>query len=636
MSIPKKIHYCWFGGNPLPTLMVKCINSWKKILPDYEIKEWNESNFDIHCCKYVENAYTEKKWAFVSDYARFYALYNEGGIYFDTDIECLTTFDDIIDCDAFFGFGRRSLTLPVFGAKKNHPLFAHIIEYYNTKSFYKEDGLLDTTTIEITAEKMLVKYYGLLMNGEYQLLPDGIRIYPKEYFSSTDWQTGIITKNPKLKVIHYADGSWISDDQKKAIAIKRKAISIFGEKLGTVVGTAVYLLEKEGIGSFFKHGHSYMLRTCTKPYMKVCRKLFAKKNRIVCENFAGKGYGDNPKYIAQELLRRNKGYDIVWLVAKKGIYDFPKGIREVKTNTFSELYALATASVWIDNNRKNLHIYKAEDQFYIQTWHGYYPLKKLEKDASGQLTPEYIEAAKHDAAITDLMSSGCKARTDVYRSAFWYKGKILECGTPRNDILFTNNKETTNRVRSNFNIPDNKRIVLYAPTFRDDHSTTAYNMDYHRLCEALHRKFGGEWICMVKLHPAISSQDGIVKYDNEVINASGYSDIQELFVVSDIVISDYSDCIFEATLAGKLVLLYASDLDEYIRTRDFYYDLRSLHYKIARSNLELEQIIKDFDVEEFEHSSKVFLDGIQSYERGCASATIVDRIEKFIDEGEKS
>ena len=101
--IPKIIHYCWFGGNPLPELAIKCIESWKKYLPDYEIKEWNESNFDINCCAYVREAYEAKKWAFVSDYARFWILYQHGGLYFDTDVELIKSIDDLIVKGAFMG-----------------------------------------------------------------------------------------------------------------------------------------------------------------------------------------------------------------------------------------------------------------------------------------------------------------------------------------------------------------------------------------------------------------------------------------------------------------------------------------------------------------------------------------------------
>ena len=163
--IPKIIHYCWFGGKPLPPKAKKYIESWKKFCPDYEIKEWNESNFDVHCCRYVEEAYNAKKWAFVSDYARFLALYNEGGIYFDTDIEVLKPFDNLLGCGAFFGFGWETLTLPVFGASKGLDCYRKILYYYEQRAFIQADGSYDLSPIENSAMKILIEDYGLVVNA---------------------------------------------------------------------------------------------------------------------------------------------------------------------------------------------------------------------------------------------------------------------------------------------------------------------------------------------------------------------------------------------------------------------------------------------------------------------------------------
>lgn len=251
--IPKKIHYCWFGGNPLPEEYIGYMESWRKFFPDYIIKKWNESNFDVHCCRYVEEAYNAKKWAFVSDYARFSALYQEGGIYFDTDIEVIKSFDDIIDCNAFFGFSSpNSLTLPVFGSDCKQNCFKDILDYYNSRSFVKEDGSFDTTTIEITAKKILVEKYNLQMDGQYQELTDGIKVYSKEYFYSTDWRTGIIEENPDLHIIHYAEASWLSDDDRANTIRRRKLIKKYGVKLGGLLS--------DGIAYYHLHG----IRMCIK------------------------------------------------------------------------------------------------------------------------------------------------------------------------------------------------------------------------------------------------------------------------------------------------------------------------------------------------------------------------------------
>lgn len=629
MSIPKIIHYCWFGGNPLPALTIKCIESWKKYLPDYEIKEWNETNFDVHCCQYVEEAYEAKKWAFVSDYVRYYAVYEEGGIYFDTDTEVIKPFDELLNDNAFFGFGTQSMTIPTFGAIKGHDVLKCLLNDYNSRSFIKKDGGYDTSTVNMTTERILTEMFGLVMNGQEQLLDGGIRVYPKEYFFSTDWQTRIITRNPNLYVIHYADGSWMTDEQKLAFRYKRTCIKFFGKKIGTFIGTALFLLKRDGIKGAWAHAKSYLRRKTGTRFMRICRKIHKKPRKIVCQNFAGKGYGDNPKYIVEELLSRNEKYDIVWLVKPRTHYHFPKGVRTVVAGTFRELYELATAKVWIDNNRKESIIHKSEDQVYIQTWHGFLPLKKIEKDAEETLTPSYVECAKHDGGMTDLMISGCGVRTELYRKSFWYTGDILECGTPRNDIFFKN-EDYKNKVYQRYGLATKQKTILYAPTFRDNHGMAAYNIEYDCLCSMFEKKFGGEWVCLIKLHPAVSDKKDAIIYSDRVIDATDYEDLQEMLMACDVLVSDYSNCIFEYCLTHKPVFIYASDIEEYMRTRDFYYDIRELHFPLATNMEEMAECIIGFDEEKYEKDTRAFFEKIELYEKGHASICVADYIEEKI------
>lgn len=245
--IPKTIHYCWFGGKPLPELTLKCIESWKKYCPDYEIKEWNESNFDVRTNQYVSEAYDAKKYAFVADFARFFVLYQYGGIYFDTDIEVIRNIDDILDNNCFFGFGPQNLTLPVFGAEARQPFYADVLLDYGNRHFLNEDGSYDLTTIERMAQRLLIEKYGLKLNGNAQLLDTGIYIYPKEYFFSTDYLTGITTLNEKLYVIHHCDGSWLDDESKLCLLYQRKAIKFLGRSIGSNVGFLLYFIKTKGI-----------------------------------------------------------------------------------------------------------------------------------------------------------------------------------------------------------------------------------------------------------------------------------------------------------------------------------------------------------------------------------------------------
>lgn len=225
--IPKTIHYCWFGGNPLPENIQRFIETWKKYCPGYQIKEWNESNFDIHSLPYVEEAYTNKKWAFVSDVARLNALVSEGGIYMDTDVEVLRNLDNLLTDNAFLGFeGSQYIATNMMGCEANHPFFKHFLDSYSSRRFVKEDGSLDQTTNVEEITKLLQTKYNLQMNGEEQMVSD-IHIYPTDRFSPYDYITGRLTKTPNTYTIHWFDKSWI-----KQSALRTKIAQLYHRILG--------------------------------------------------------------------------------------------------------------------------------------------------------------------------------------------------------------------------------------------------------------------------------------------------------------------------------------------------------------------------------------------------------------------
>lgn len=207
--IPKKIHYCWFGGNPLPKKAKKCINSWKKYFPDYEIIEWNESNFDINYNAYTKEAYDHKKYAFLTDVARLVVIYNEGGIYFDIDVEVIKEYDILENCEAFFGFenDKNIATGLGFGAVKNNSLIKSLLDDYNNKHFVLENGKLDLTPCPIINTKVFINN-GFKVTGEYEFL-NGIKLFPKEYFNPYDDSIGKLTKTNNTYSIHWFGKSWV-------------------------------------------------------------------------------------------------------------------------------------------------------------------------------------------------------------------------------------------------------------------------------------------------------------------------------------------------------------------------------------------------------------------------------------------
>lgn len=217
--LPKKIHYCWFGRNPLPESAQKCIASWRKFFPGYEIIEWNEDNFDVNIIPYTAEAYSVKKYAFVSDYARFKILYENGGLYFDTDVEVIRPMDDIIEKGAFMGFEidpgkerKSGAVAPGLGiaATPGMAIYKNILDYYDTISFIHPDGSLNTTdaVVNITTRELIKA--GLSDRKGIQEVA-GIYIYPADYFNPLDDATGRLHKTANTRSIHWYTKTWLNE-----------------------------------------------------------------------------------------------------------------------------------------------------------------------------------------------------------------------------------------------------------------------------------------------------------------------------------------------------------------------------------------------------------------------------------------
>lgn len=218
--IPKIIHYCWFGRTPLPALAVKCIASWKKYFPDYEIKEWNEDNYDVHSIPYIHEAYEAKKYAFVSDYARFEILYKYGGLYFDTDVEVIKPMDDIINRGPFMGCEKdaEGVIMPRvapglgLGVSPSLSLYKEFIELYAKIHFRNSDGTLNLkNVVEYTTE--LLCLHGLKCTRDIQCV-GGVYVYPVSYFCPISVKDGKLRITSDTRSIHHYAQSWQSPIRK--------------------------------------------------------------------------------------------------------------------------------------------------------------------------------------------------------------------------------------------------------------------------------------------------------------------------------------------------------------------------------------------------------------------------------------
>ena len=238
MSIPKIIHYCWFGGKPKPKLAEKCIASWKKYCPDYRIQEWNEDNFNVASAPaYVRQAYEEKRWAFVTDYVRLKGMLEMGGIYMDTDVELVKPLDPYLHHAAFAGFeSATQIQTGLLACEKDFPLFQDFIRYYDTAVFRREDGTVDTTTnVKILTDLCLER--GLKADGSRQDVA-GLALYPTEYFCPVDYDTEKLHRTKNTVAIHWFASSWHTEAERQyfeqeKLRLKKEKQSLFRYRVGT-------------------------------------------------------------------------------------------------------------------------------------------------------------------------------------------------------------------------------------------------------------------------------------------------------------------------------------------------------------------------------------------------------------------
>ena len=236
----KIIHYCWFGGKHLTKTAKKCIKSWRKFFPEYTIKEWNEKNFDINMCPFVKEAYKEKKWAFVSDYARLYALYNEGGIYFDTDMEVVKKCDFLCKDEMFLGYEEnRVIAVGVLGVKHpNNEYIKQLLEWYNNQECFDINNIFNYSIPKIVTN-ILAKYNIEEQNG-VDIINNEIKIYPEEYFYPINYNYSKKSFTNNTCMIHYYNATWVSKEEKIAIWVLRT----FGKTFGNILLKTYYKLCK--------------------------------------------------------------------------------------------------------------------------------------------------------------------------------------------------------------------------------------------------------------------------------------------------------------------------------------------------------------------------------------------------------
>lgn len=354
------------------------------------------------------------------------------------------------------------------------------------------------------------------------------------------------------------------------------------------------------------------------------------RNKILFSNWAGGGFGGNTKYIALNLLGRCQGLDLVWVI-KDGAERLPDGIRGVRYGTYEHYRELGTARIWVDNVHKNFMARKREGQCYIQTWHGGGPLKKIEFDGENMLQ-SYLELCERNSEMEDIMVSPSAFNSGLYRKAFHYRGEIMECGYPRNDI-FWKDHNCKGRVADMYQMDPGEMTVLYAPTFREPRGREADRLNLGAVRDAVHKRFKKKCRILIRRHPSDRDMIKSHPWTEGIVDVSAYGDVQELLAAADILITDYSSIMWDFSLSRKPVFLYHPDLDLYEKERGYYLPFYQMPYIEAFDNADLGRKIESFEEEGYRERMDAFLLKFGSFDRGTASEAVGARIMELLEEG---
>lgn len=354
-----------------------------------------------------------------------------------------------------------------------------------------------------------------------------------------------------------------------------------------------------------------------------------KKNKLFFFSYYGSQYGCNPKYITEYISSHypDKTFDIVWAFNDINTRDQQSHMRQVKVMSLRYFYELCTSKVIITNYRTTDLFIKRKEQYYIQTWHSSLRLKQIEKDAEEMLPLNYIKMAQKDSLKCDLLLSGCRYSTNIFKRNFWYAGEIFEHGTPRNDLLFQRDHSKREFIIENLSLDPSTKVLLYAPTFRENDDLEVYDIDYPKLIEALKHRFGGQWTILVKLHPHLIAKADQIIHGRHVKNVTAYDDVQELMFIADVLITDYSSLMFDFAITGRPCFLYVPDLQVYTNVdRNLYFKVEDLPFIQTISNDDLLKKVAQYNGKAYKENLAGFLKQIDSYEQGRASEYLLQKI----------
>ena len=345
---------------------------------------------------------------------------------------------------------------------------------------------------------------------------------------------------------------------------------------------------------------SLALKTGKYVSLSMFRRLPVVNKTVVFNNFNGRGFGDNPKYIAAELA--DSDLKLVWLSSKETMRsEFPPYVVPVRMDRPRGWYHLCTARILVSNVRNLPDYRKRKGQFYLQTWHGVMWFKRVEKDAEPLLGREYVERAKLDGKMCDLFIANNASDEELFHTSFWYDGPVMRCGTPRLAPVVRRDPAQRERVLKALGVPTHCKTVLFAPTFRDQNTSYVPPLDTTRLIDALQDTFCGEFVCLLRLHPNVPA--GSFPLTEWVVDASSIGDIQEVLAVADVLVTDYSSICFDYVMGvPRPVYMFIPDMDDYLSSaRKPYHDLSECPLD------ELCEAVRSTNLEELQRRYRGFL-----------------------------
>lgn len=383
------------------------------------------------------------------------------------------------------------------------------------------------------------------------------------------------------------------------------------------------------------------------PLRHAARKLYAPliplKNKVLFATFQG-SYACNPKAIAEEIRRQKLPYQLVWVAYKRDMTgearrQYPEDMIVVKRGSAAFFRHAASSKVWIDNALNMIYMQspKKKNQVVFQTWHGSLGLKRINAQSMAG-DQKWVRRAYRYAAETDYCISNSAFETGVFRQTYWKDTKILEYGHARNDILFQQSagyeaemRRLREKVYTYFGIDEDKKLLLYAPTYRPEEERMDFELDYPALQQALQERFGASFAVLVKFHYKERNYFDVGPHLQDVYNATAYPDIQDLICVSDVALTDYSSWIYDWVLTQKPGFLFVPDLDRYDQERGFYYRLDTTPFPICLTGEELLRKIQNFDQDKYECERIAFLEDKGCVEDGHAAQRIVEKIKEIME-----